>query len=46
MSVKQVEWKWSNGEAYEKSTRGSKVQKQDNETIQACLNDETNEVIR
>ena len=45
MSVKQVEWKWSNGEAYEKSARGSKVQQQDNETIQTCLNDETNEII-
>tara|TARA_B100001063_G_C16429660_1_gene388249 strand:+ start:214 stop:561 length:348 start_codon:yes stop_codon:yes gene_type:complete len=41
MSVKQVKWKWSNGETYEKSLRSSKVQKQDNETIQVCLNDET-----
>ena len=41
MSVKQVEWKWSKGETYDKSLRSSKVQEQDNETIQTCLNDQT-----
>lgn len=50
MSERQIEWKWSNGEKYEKTARVGNAQKQDNEAIQTCLNDEVeyydmNEVI-
>ena len=38
MSEKQVEWKWSNGEKYEKS---SKQVKNSENAIEACLNDNT-----